>query len=173
MNLRTGRSSTFSARVRALRGNGVPAHTVRQLTAIDALSVEIEAADKDVAQEAEQDEVCRRLTSVPGIGAITAIRFAAALDGVDRFPDAQPMRQHEREYSNETTRRSTRLSAQTLFGIGSSPSHAQRWDKSILAPPATSYSKRDRTRSRRFSVVEVEQSTESNDCASADCLTVL
>jgi hypothetical protein len=26
--------------------------------------------------------------SVPGIGAITAIRFAAALDGVDRFPDA-------------------------------------------------------------------------------------
>jgi len=41
-----------------------------------------------ITQEAQQDEVCQRLMSVPGIGAITAIRFAAALDGVDRFPDA-------------------------------------------------------------------------------------
>ena len=71
-----------------MRGNGLPAHVVRQLTAIDAITVEIAEADRDIAQEAEQDEVCRRLITVPGIGAVTAIRFAAALDGVDRFTDA-------------------------------------------------------------------------------------
>jgi len=71
-----------------MRGNGLPAHVVRQLTAIDAITVEIAEADRDIAQEAEQDEVCRRLITVPGIGAVTAIRFAAALDGVDRFADA-------------------------------------------------------------------------------------
>ena len=37
VHLRTGRSSTFSQRVRAVRGNGLPAHAVRQLTAIDGL----------------------------------------------------------------------------------------------------------------------------------------
>jgi transposase len=88
VHLMTGRSSTFTDRVRARVGNGLPSHAVRQLHAIDALSTQIAEADEELAEEAKHDEVCRRLMTVPGIGPVVAIRFAAAVDGVGRFPDA-------------------------------------------------------------------------------------
>ena len=37
---------------------------------------------------AKADPTCRRLMSVPGVGANTALRFVAALDATGRFPSA-------------------------------------------------------------------------------------
>jgi transposase len=37
---------------------------------------------------ARQDEVCRRLMTVPGVGAITALAFRTAVDEPERFPNS-------------------------------------------------------------------------------------
>jgi transposase len=60
----------------------------RLLESIEALSVQINAADREVAQLAKSDPVCRRLMTVPGVGPVTAVRFVAALDEIHRFADA-------------------------------------------------------------------------------------
>jgi transposase len=57
----------------------------RQLRMIDSLSVEIEAADKELKALAKQDPVCPRLMTVIGVGPMTALHFVAAVDDVDRF----------------------------------------------------------------------------------------
>jgi transposase len=60
----------------------------RQLVAIEALTSQIDQADKELEQQAEADEICRRLMTVPGVGPVTAIRFVAALDEAGRFESA-------------------------------------------------------------------------------------
>jgi transposase len=69
----------------------VPDFLERMLTSLEFLTGQIEAASKDLAQLAEQNEVCRRLMTVPGVGPITALRFVAALDEVSRFSNAQAL----------------------------------------------------------------------------------
>ena len=86
--LRAGSTSTFTERVRAVCGAELPSYVERQLRAVEALSTEICEADEAVKQEAETDETCRRLMTVPGVGAVTALRFVAALDEVGRFESA-------------------------------------------------------------------------------------
>jgi transposase len=60
----------------------------RQLRVIEALTEEINEADKAVEDLAGADETCRRLMTVPGIGPLTAVRFVAAIDDVSRFANA-------------------------------------------------------------------------------------
>jgi transposase len=36
----------------------------------------------------KQDQVCRRLMTVPGVGALTALAFRTAVDEPQRFPDS-------------------------------------------------------------------------------------
>ncbi len=43
---------------------------------------------KELASLAKEDDTCKRLMTVPGVGPITAINFAAALDEISRFPSA-------------------------------------------------------------------------------------
>lgn len=87
---RLGRGSraTFTKRVRAACGVELPDYVERQLRVIEALTVEIDAADKIVEAQAETDDTCRRLMTVPGIGSLTTIRFVAAIDDITRFADA-------------------------------------------------------------------------------------
>jgi transposase len=66
----------------------LPPAIERQLLTIEQLTTQVRAADRDVAQVAEAHDVCRRLTTVPGIGPTTALRYVAALDTVGRFPSA-------------------------------------------------------------------------------------
>jgi transposase len=83
---RTGKTETFPARVRtALVGREVPTYVTRQLSSIEALTLHILDADKDLKAMAEKDPTCPRLMSVPGVGTVTAIRFCAALDEIARF----------------------------------------------------------------------------------------
>ena len=83
-----GSRATFGERVRATCGSELPEYVDRQLRVIEALTIEIDAADKAVEQRAAADETCRRLMTVPGVGPLTAIRFVAALDDVGRFETA-------------------------------------------------------------------------------------
>jgi transposase len=68
--------------------SGLPAYVERLLTVIESLNEQIASADKELLQLAEQDPVCKRLMSVPGVGPVTSVRFVAALDDVTRFPNA-------------------------------------------------------------------------------------
>jgi transposase len=83
VRLRGGVTATFPARARRI--GSLPDFVQRQLRAIDFLSVEIKAADKELAQRAKAHDVCRLLMSVPGVGPQTALRFVAAIDDVSRF----------------------------------------------------------------------------------------
>jgi transposase len=90
--LPSGSPTTFALRVRKYceshRANELPSYVERQLQVIEALSQQIDEADKDVAALAEGDPTCVRLMSMPGVGPVTAVRYAAALDDVMRFPNA-------------------------------------------------------------------------------------
>jgi transposase len=67
---------------------GLPDFIEQVLFVIEAQNMQIAIADKQLKELANQDPVCQRLMSMPGVGPVTAIRFMAALDDVTRFPNA-------------------------------------------------------------------------------------
>jgi len=86
---RGGDVATFTARVRALAVDApFPSYVERQLRTVEALTIEIREADRELAAAAKADPIGRRLMTVPGVGAATAVRFVAALDEISRFPGA-------------------------------------------------------------------------------------
>jgi transposase len=85
--IRSGAVSSFPARVRAAF-EAPPAHVIRLLEVIEELNKQIAAADKELEEVVRNDELLRRFTRVPGVGPVTAIRFAAAIDDISRFRDA-------------------------------------------------------------------------------------
>jgi transposase len=93
-SLSRGYPQTFPRRVREKLGSAVPPAIERLLTSIEALSTQIGAADKEVEQEAETDPVCVRLMSVPGVGPVTALRFVATIDQIERFPTAHALQSY-------------------------------------------------------------------------------
>jgi transposase len=78
----------FVERVRQAVGGELPSYVERQLKVIDELARQITEADQELAKLAKSDSTCRRLMTVPGVGPVTAVRFVAAIDGIDRFTDA-------------------------------------------------------------------------------------
>jgi transposase len=88
VKVRGGATERFAARVRetllALPA-GIPAFADRQLLVIETLCEQIRAATKEIEAVAESDAVCRLLMTVPGVGAITALRFVATLEDITRF----------------------------------------------------------------------------------------
>lgn len=81
-------STTFPKRLRQARSEGLPDHVERVLKVIDSLNEQLKLADQELEKLAEQDPVCARLMSVPGVGPVTSIRFVAAIDDVSRFSSA-------------------------------------------------------------------------------------
>jgi transposase len=67
---------------------GLPAHLDRLLVTLECLNEQIAAADAELKTLAREDERTRRLMTVPGVGPVTAVRFVAAVDRVERFPNA-------------------------------------------------------------------------------------
>jgi transposase len=67
---------------------GLPAHLDRLLVALETLSEQIAGADAELKELAAEDVRMRRLMTVPGVGPVTAARFVAAIDRVERFPHA-------------------------------------------------------------------------------------
>jgi len=92
--VRSGATSTFSERVREKlldSSEGLPDHINGLLLVLESLNEQLKKADKELKRIAEADEVCSRLMTVPGVGPVTAVRFAAALDRVNRFRNAHEL----------------------------------------------------------------------------------
>jgi len=68
---------------------------------------------RQIVDTGRDDPVCRRLTSVPGIGAVTALAFRAAVDIPERFPRSKALGPHlglvPRKYQSGQTDRNGRI----------------------------------------------------------------
>ncbi|MDQ3743305.1 MAG: IS110 family transposase [Acidobacteriota bacterium] len=114
-HIKSGASHGFAARVGEA---GLPAHVLEQveplLAMLGSLNELIKRADEKVAEIVRDDEVVRRLTTVPGVGPVTATTYAATLDGAARFRDAKQVRSYlglvPREHSSGEKQHRGRIS---------------------------------------------------------------
>jgi transposase len=83
------RGAAFVVRARELvLGEPVLAGVVEPLLRVrEQLVREVEALEAKLVAEAKADPVCRRLTTVPGVGPITALAYVSGVDDVARFAD--------------------------------------------------------------------------------------
>jgi transposase len=112
--IRTGGTDTFASRVRThADGRTLPPHIDRTLILIETLTEQIKVALRDLTHLAKAHPVCVRLMTVPGVGAITAVRFLAAIDDVSRFKSAHAVQSYigltPGERSSSDTERRTRI----------------------------------------------------------------
>lgn len=82
---------SLPAGIRRLLGaspEGVPDYLESLLSMIEHLNEEIAAANTALSNIANSDPVCQLLQTMPGVGPVTALCFAAAIDDVSRFDGA-------------------------------------------------------------------------------------
>ncbi len=124
--VRSGSPATFPMRVKehvANRGGSIPLYVERLLTTIHTVSLEIVAADEDLEAAAASDPTCQLLMTAPGVGPVTAVRFAAAIDEVGRF--ANPHRLQS--YLGLTPGEKTSSQKQRRTGLTKAGSSKLRW----------------------------------------------
>jgi transposase len=95
--LGAGSPEGFPTRVRKATletPNGLPECAERLLLAIESLNEQVAGADKELETLARKDPLCSRLMTVPGVGPVTSLRFAAVLDDVSRFPTAHAVQNY-------------------------------------------------------------------------------
>lgn len=109
LSIRSGSAETLPARVRQAVGDSIPPYVAQQLHMIEALTERIAEANTQLRALAKSDSTCPRLMSVPGVGPITALRYVATLDSVERFPSAH----HAEAYLGLTSWRGLQLGAST------------------------------------------------------------
>jgi transposase len=86
-----GTLPTFPGRYRRhveKKKKALASYVERPLKMIEELNPKIAEADKELEAIAEQDPTCKLLMTAPGVGPVTAVRYAAAIDEVARFRDA-------------------------------------------------------------------------------------
>ena len=140
--LRGGGPETFPGRFRrhvASKGRTAPEDVERLLRAIEALNLGITEADKQLAQEAEQDGVCKLLMTAPGVGPVTSIRYAAALDDVSRFRSAHGVESYLGVVPGENSTGESRKRRMT--GITKAGPPRVRWALTQAAWTALRYNK--------------------------------
>jgi transposase len=96
LKLGTPSRAAFAARVRDLVWDDASVRPlVEPLLAILATMLdELARLTQQVLVIVRQDEVCRRLMSVPGVGPITALAFRATIDRPDRFRRSRDVGAH-------------------------------------------------------------------------------
>jgi transposase len=79
--------------VRALSNepNGLPMAIERQLLVIEALNEQLKESDKELSALAKQDKTCQLLMTMPGVGPVSSVLFAAHIDDISRFPNGHRM----------------------------------------------------------------------------------
>ena len=93
LRVRSGAAASFVRRVGELEIEArLRATLAPSLAALEALNAELVGCERRLSEQARSDEVVRRLLTVPGVGAITALAFVAAVDEVGRFPHAKQVR---------------------------------------------------------------------------------
>lgn len=66
----------------------LPDYVESLLSTVEQHDDQVREADNRLSRLARADATCRRLMTVPGVGPVTSVRFAAALDDISRFPSA-------------------------------------------------------------------------------------
>lgn len=81
----------YEHRIRELaEGNPMlEAATGPMLRARASLRLELAGLERHVRQLAQEDPVCRRLMSMPGVGAVVALTYRSAVDDPARFPSSK------------------------------------------------------------------------------------
>jgi transposase len=118
-------------------GSTVPAAVERVLVMIESVNDKIAEADTELNGLAKSDPVCRRLMTVPGVGPVTAVRYAAAVDQVGRFGRASALQSYlglvPGESSSSEKRRITSItkagSPQVRWALVQAAWSARRWRK--------------------------------------------
>jgi transposase len=106
----------FEARVRELVAGQVTLERLAEpmLRARAALRGEYAALHRELLRIVRTDEVCRRLMTVPGVGAIVAVTFKAAIDDPARFKHSRDVGAYfgltPRRYQSGEVDRSGRIS---------------------------------------------------------------
>jgi transposase len=114
LRIRSGRTETFVERLAALEMPAAMKTTLAPLrNVIEVLDDELAAADEQFEHLVESDPMVKRLTTLPGIGPITASAFIAALDVVSRFERAGQVTSYlglvPQEYSSGEKQRRGRI----------------------------------------------------------------
>jgi transposase len=114
--MKVGHPESFPGRVEqhvTRRERAIPAWVARNLATIQHLSEQVSEADAELMGLAKADPICRRLMTVPGVGPVTAVRFAAAVDDASRFPNAHAVESYlgltPGEHSSGEHKRSTAI----------------------------------------------------------------
>jgi transposase len=86
----------FAIRVRTLVAGHMMLERIAEamLQAREALRTEFGKLDRAMLAIARGDEVCRRLTTVPGVGALIAVTFTSAVDDPQRFARSKAVGAH-------------------------------------------------------------------------------
>jgi transposase len=143
---RVGRAG-YEARVRELvAGEALLAAIAGPLLAARvALREQLALLHGQVLQAAKEDDVCRRLMTTPGVGAVVALSFRSAVDDPDRFDHSRAVGAHfgltPTKYQSGEIDRTGRISkagdemvrtalyeaASVLLGRVARPSHLKAW----------------------------------------------
>ena len=121
-----GTAVTFPKRVRTLleqQPAGLPAYVERVLQQIEQLTVHVREAEVEIKQIVENHEVAKRLTTVPGVGPMTGLRFLATIDDVGRFKEAHAVE----SYLGLTPGEDSSSMRQRRTGITQAGPTAMRW----------------------------------------------
>ncbi|QND62165.1 IS110 family transposase [Mesorhizobium huakuii] len=96
IKLGTPSRTAFASRVRELAGTDPVVMPLVEplLTILATMLGEFARLTKQVLGLVRQEEVCRRLMSVPGVGPITALAFRATIDQPDRFRRSRDVGAH-------------------------------------------------------------------------------
>lgn len=78
------------------------------LSACTALRRELAGLKRHVRQLAQEDQDCRRLMSMPGIGAVVALTYRSAVDDSNRFASSKKV-----GHGSASPRRETSLASAT------------------------------------------------------------
>lgn len=78
-------SKTLGPRARAILGENAPVHIRIVIERLENLTASITSLDKELKELCEQSLECQRLMTVPGVGPVTALAFASAIDESSRF----------------------------------------------------------------------------------------
>jgi transposase len=96
LKLGTPARAAFAGRVRELAGDDQAVMPIIEplLAILETMLAELARLTKQVLALARNEEVCRRLMSVPGVGPITALTFRATIDRPDRFRRSRDVGAH-------------------------------------------------------------------------------
>jgi len=93
LRVAAGTARSFVARLdRVALSAELRAEITPLVTLLEAINEQLRQAEAELGQLVKEDAVVRRLTSVPGVGPVTAACFVSTLDDVARFPDARQVR---------------------------------------------------------------------------------